>query len=124
MKAFHPLLTGLLKQHTRRVVYGSTEGGQWTVNGFTCVGFKDRCTAAIREIVMRMVCKVYKHMDQEAVEEILTDRFVDDIESGADKEEEIQQFTGQINPESLQTTGTTTKSSLWHPQETKQRLID
>ena len=105
-KAYHSMRTGPLEKHLRRVVWRHADNSRpWKVYGFMVVTFGDRPAAALLEIVIRMTVQLYGHIDPLAASRLLSDMFVDDLETGGELHEVIQ-FRGQEDPETLQCSGT------------------
>ena len=108
-KAYYMLLTGLLEQHVRRVVwrYGKTDA-VWRVFVFLTVGMGDRPAACLMEIAVKMTVQIFGSIDLVAAHRLNKDRFVDDIATGGTKAE-VERFKGVENVDTMVCDGTMTK---------------
>ena len=89
---YHTIRTTEVEKHVRRLVFRFLDPTQKPkVYGPTRVMFGDRPAAAITSVCIQETAKTYKHIDEKAAEMIIEDMYVDDLASGADTPEEIEQ---------------------------------
>ena len=91
-KMYHTIRTTEVEKHLRRLVFRFLDPTQKPkVYGPTRVMFGDRPAAAITSVCIQETAETYKHIDEKAAEMIIRDMYVDDLASGADTPEEIEQ---------------------------------
>ena len=91
-KMYHTIHTTDRERHLRRLVFRNLDSSQETkVYGPTRVMFGDRPAAAISTVCIKETAETFKHIDQKAATMIDEDIYVDDLTSGSETLEEIQQ---------------------------------
>ena len=67
-----------------------------TTYGFETVTFGDKPAAAICAAAMKEVADVYSYIDPDVAEKIKNDAYVDDIVTGAETRERIDEMIGSM----------------------------
>ena len=96
-KFYHTVYTTITEKHLRRMVWRGMNLDQEPVTyGFVKVTFGDRPAGAICAAALRETAEVYSHIDEDAAEKIKDDSYCDDVVTGDDTRERINELKESI----------------------------
>ena len=91
-KMYHTIHTTEVERHVRRLVFRDLDPTKEPkIYGPTRVMFGDRPAAAISTVCIKETAETFKHIDEKAAEMINDDMYVDDLTSGAESTDDIEE---------------------------------
>ena len=94
---YHSIHTTELEKHLRRVLWRDMQTNKTPKTyGIATVTFGDKPAAAISSVAMRETAEIFEHTSNEAAEKIQNDVYVDDITTGDDSKEKVEEHKKNI----------------------------
>lgn len=96
-KFYHTVHTTVTEKHLRRLVWrGMNLNEEPATYGFAKVTFGDRPAGAICSVALKETAETYKYIDQDAAEKIQDDSYCDDVVTGDETRERINELKESI----------------------------
>ena len=97
-KMYHSVHTTVVEKHIRRILWRNMEVDRPpTIYGFNRVTFGDKPAGAICAAAVQLTADTYSHIDKDAAMKIKRDGYVDDIATGAETMERIDEIEKNIS---------------------------
>ena len=92
-KFYHTVHTTVTEKHLRRMVWrGMNLNEEPSTYGFAKVTFGDRPAGAICSVALKETAEIYKHLDKDAAQKVKDDSYCDDVVTGDDKRQRIDEM--------------------------------
>ena len=95
-KAYQSMYTGEQEKHLRRIVWRFNPTDPWETYGFLRVTYGDRIAACALEVAKGLIFELGKSVDHETAVKMGYSDYVDDCNVGADSQEEIDAYIGEV----------------------------